>query len=96
MLVVSDWHTVVLTFITPEWANLVLRISARISQKVEGDRIGIEIGSFFNAHLPFKEGDKTSRAVIVPGTTIGSGVGGGPRTPPSNSSNALYYESTYE
>jgi len=28
---------------------------------------------FFNAHPPYKGGDKTSGAVIVPGTMIGSG-----------------------
>jgi len=45
--------------------------SARISKKVQGET-GFEIGYFFNAHPIFK-GDTTCRAVIVPGTTIGSG-----------------------
>jgi len=43
--------------------------------------IAIEKGSFFKAYPPFKGGDNTSRAVIVPGTTIGSG-GKIPPTPP--------------
>jgi len=47
----------------------------RISKKVEGV-IGIEKGSF-SMLIPFR-GDNTSRAVIVPGTTIGRVVGGTP------------------
>jgi len=43
--------------------------SARISQKVEG-AISIDKLSCFNAYSPY-----TSRAVLVLGTTIGSGGG---------------------
>jgi len=65
----------------------MFRYSARISKKVEGGK-NIKIGYFLNAHPIFKgwaSGDITCRAVIVPGTTIGSG-GGIPPTPPGNSS----------
>jgi len=53
----------------------MLLSSARISKKVE-EGIGIEIGyRLLSMPIPIVKGggSNTSRAVIVPGTTIGSG-----------------------
>jgi len=59
-----------------------LLTSARIIKQIEGG-IGIEIKYLLSAHPPFKRGN-TSRAAIVPETTIGSGGG----HTPGNSSTA--------
>jgi len=58
-------------------------ISSQISKKVEGERIGIEKGYFFNAY-PFtlRGEDNTSRAVILSVMTIGSGGEGESPVPP--------------
>jgi len=59
-------------------ADYNISVQCSNKQKSRGG-IGIEIGYLFNAHPIFKGGDTTCRAVIVPGTTIGSGGGEIPR-----------------